>query len=157
MLVTSVVLGAPRTAGVAAFYARLLGWPVIADEPARPGMPPEDGWAMLRSPDARGVMAIAVQWEPDYAAPVWPPRPGEQAMILHLDIQTADVDTAVAWAVECGATIAGAPAAGPHPGAARPGRTPVLPVPGPDARRSGRRGRRLSTAVAGVRNCSWRP
>lgn len=106
MLVTSVVIGAPEPRVLAAFYARLLGWSVVADEPSRPGMPPEDGWAMLRSPEDRGVMAISIQWEPGYVAPVWPPVPGKPAMMLHLDIQTTDVDTAVVWALECGATVA---------------------------------------------------
>ncbi|HEY7054069.1 MAG TPA: VOC family protein [Mycobacterium sp.] len=108
MTVTSVVIGAREPRELAAFYERLLGWQIVANEPARPGFPPEDGWAMLRSPSDRGVMAIAVQWEPDYEPPVWPPRNGEPAMMLHLDIQAddGDVANAVAWAVECGATLA---------------------------------------------------
>jgi len=108
MTVTSVVIGAPEPRLLAAFYERLLGWPIVANEPARPGCPPEDGWAMLRSPSDRGVMAISVQWEPDYEPPVWPPRAGAPAMMLDLDIQAddGDVSKAVAWAVECGATLA---------------------------------------------------
>jgi len=42
MVVTSVTIGAPAPRDLAAFYAQLLGWPVTASEPARPGMPPED-------------------------------------------------------------------------------------------------------------------
>src|SRR5215467_3191143 len=94
LTVTSVVIGAREPRELAAFYERLLGWQIVANEPARPGFPPEDGWAMLRSPSDRGVMAIAVQWEPDYEPPVWPARKGEPAMMLHLDIQADDGNVA---------------------------------------------------------------
>jgi Glyoxalase-like domain len=102
-----VVIGAPEPRVLAEFYAQLLGWPVIANEPARPGMPPEDGRAMLRSPGERDVMAISIEWDPDYVAPIWPPVSGGPAMVLLLDIRTSDVDTTVAWALECGAILAG--------------------------------------------------
>jgi catechol 2,3-dioxygenase-like lactoylglutathione lyase family enzyme len=104
MRVASVVLGAPDPRGLGAFYERLLGWTVVADEGARPGYPAEDGWVMLRPQD--GGAGLSFQWEPDYVPPVWPPEPGAQAMMLHLDIAVADLEAGVAWALEAGARLA---------------------------------------------------
>jgi catechol 2,3-dioxygenase-like lactoylglutathione lyase family enzyme len=107
MRVTSAVLGAPDPRALAAFYERLLGWTLVANEPARPGQPEEDGWAMLRPPVAApGLLAMSFQYEPGYEPPVWPPVAGSQAMMMHLDIEVQDMDAAVAWAVEAGAVLA---------------------------------------------------
>jgi len=51
-------------------------------------------------------MKIEIQYEQHYTPPVWPPIAGEQQMMIHLDILTPDLDAGVAWAQECGATIA---------------------------------------------------
>jgi hypothetical protein len=51
-------------------------------------------------------LELAFQYEPDYVPPVWPPRPGSQATMLHLDVAVEDLDAAVAWAPEAGATLA---------------------------------------------------
>src|SRR6202035_3439404 len=53
MDVTSVTIGAPDPRTLAAFYARLLGWPVTHEDPPRHGEPPEDGWAQVRPPSGR--------------------------------------------------------------------------------------------------------
>jgi catechol 2,3-dioxygenase-like lactoylglutathione lyase family enzyme len=107
MRVASVVLGAGDPRALAAFYHRLLGWEIVAEYPARPGNPPEDGWAMLRpGPGESGLRALSVQWEPGYRPPVWPPAPGKQQVMQHLDIAVGDLDDAVAWAVRAGATLA---------------------------------------------------
>jgi len=107
MQVSSVVLGAPDPRGLADFYERLLGWTMVAREPARPGFPPEDGWAMLRPPpDEPGLRGLSIQWEPDYEPPAWPPVAGRQQMMAHLDITVEDLDAAVAWAREAGAELA---------------------------------------------------
>ena len=89
---------------LAHFYERLLGWTIVRQEGARPGKPARDGWAMLRSPD--GDAKIEIQWAEDYRRPVWPNVAGEQQMMMHLDIAVDDLDSGVAWAVECGATVA---------------------------------------------------
>ena len=81
---------------LAAFYERLLGWP-IADREA-------GGWAILEAPE--GGLKIEIQGLADYEPPVWPNAPGAQQMMEHLDIATDDLDAAVAWAVESGATVA---------------------------------------------------
>ena len=57
-------------------------------------------------PDHEGLLALAVQYEPDYLPPVWPPTAGEQGMMMHLDIAVDDLYEAVAWALEAGATLA---------------------------------------------------
>jgi len=49
---------------------------------------------------------MSFQYEPDYIPPVWPPVAGERGMMLHLDIAVEDLDAAVAWAVEAGASVA---------------------------------------------------
>lgn len=59
---------------------------------------------MLRSP--AGDMKIEVQWEANYRPPVWPSQPGDQLMMMHLDIGVADLDGAVAWAEAQGARVA---------------------------------------------------
>ena len=59
---------------------------------------------MLRSPD--GTRKLEVQWEPNYVAPTWPPVPGQQLMMMHLDFGVDDLDEAVAWAISCGASLA---------------------------------------------------
>ena len=41
-----------------------------------------------------------------YVPPVWPPAPGEQRTMMHLDIQVADLDAAAAGAVALGARVA---------------------------------------------------
>ncbi len=99
------VLDAAQPLELAAFYERLLGWPIVRSEGPRAGYPPEDGWALLRSPD--GTQKIEVQWEPDYLPPTWPSEAGRPLMMMHLDFGVTDVDEGVRWAVECGATVAG--------------------------------------------------
>jgi catechol 2,3-dioxygenase-like lactoylglutathione lyase family enzyme len=107
MRVVSAVLGGPDPRALAAFYARMLGWTVAVDEPARPGLPAEDGWVMLRpASGGTGLAALSFQYEPDYTPPVWPSRAGAQAMMIHLDIEVDDLDAAVAWALRAGATVA---------------------------------------------------
>jgi len=104
MQVTGPVLDAADAVGLAKFYEQLLGWPITELEGPRPGYPPEDGWAKVRSP--AGDLKIEFQYEQHYKPPVWPPVPGEQQMMIHLDIQVDDLEAGVAWAVAAGATVA---------------------------------------------------
>ena len=106
MAVTSVTIGAPDPRELAAFYSRMLGWPVTASEPARPGFPPEDGWAQLTPPAGATGPTLNFEYEAQYTRPVWPSEPGRQHITQHLDIAVADLDGAVAWAVEAGAIVA---------------------------------------------------
>jgi catechol 2,3-dioxygenase-like lactoylglutathione lyase family enzyme len=102
--ISAAVLGSPNPRALAAFYERLLGWSRVADEPARPGAPPEDGWVMLRPPT--GGTGLSFQYEWHYVAPIWPTAPGEPQMMVHLDIAVENLDDGVAWARELGAVLA---------------------------------------------------
>ncbi len=95
MQISATVLGAPDARLLATFYERLLGWSREVDEP---------GWVMLRAPG--GGTGLSFQHEEAYTAPVWPAGPGDQQMMVHLDIAVDDLDAGVAWAVELGATLA---------------------------------------------------
>jgi catechol 2,3-dioxygenase-like lactoylglutathione lyase family enzyme len=92
---SATVLDAPDARELASFYRRLLGWPVREDEP---------DWVMIGPPD--GGSGLSFQTEPEYVPPRWPATPGEQRMMLHLDIEVDDLTAAVAHATELGATLA---------------------------------------------------
>jgi catechol 2,3-dioxygenase-like lactoylglutathione lyase family enzyme len=92
---TATVLDTPDPKGLALFYQRLLGWPIDSDEPE---------WVTLRPED--GGVGLSFQLETEHVPPVWPARPGDPRMQLHLDIEVDDLDAAVALAVDAGATVA---------------------------------------------------
>ncbi len=96
MRLSATVLDTPDPPGLARFYQRLLGWPLVEDTPQ---------WARLRPED--GGSGLSFQLEADHVPPVWPAGPGDPRMQLHLDIEVDDLDAAVALAVEAGATVAG--------------------------------------------------
>jgi catechol 2,3-dioxygenase-like lactoylglutathione lyase family enzyme len=88
---------------LAAFYGRLLGWQITArDTPdTRLG---GTGWVSIRDP--AGGVSLSFQAEEWYEPPVWPEEPDAQAKMLHFEIAVDDLDAAVAFAVEAGATVA---------------------------------------------------
>ena len=92
---STVVLDAPDATTLADFYRRLLGWPVERAE---------DHWVKLSSPN--GGAALSFQTESAYARPTWPAGPGDQQMMIHLDIQVDDLEAAGAHAVAAGAVLA---------------------------------------------------
>jgi catechol 2,3-dioxygenase-like lactoylglutathione lyase family enzyme len=92
---TTVNLSAPDPGALARFYQRLLGWEIETEEP---------DWVTLRDP--AGGVGLAFQSESGYARPTWPPRAGAQQMMMHLEIRVDDLESAVAHAVGCGATLA---------------------------------------------------
>jgi catechol 2,3-dioxygenase-like lactoylglutathione lyase family enzyme len=95
MTLTAAVLDSPDARALADFYRRLLGWPVGTDEP---------GWVTLRAPG--GGAGLSFQTEEAYVRPAWPAGPGDQQMMLHLDIEVDDLDVGGAHAVVAGATLA---------------------------------------------------
>ena len=95
LALTTVNIGTPDPAALATFYVDLLGWAVDQSEP---------DWVLIRNP--AGGIALSFQREENYVAPRWPAVPGEQQMMLHLEIQTDDLDAAVQHATACGATLA---------------------------------------------------
>jgi catechol 2,3-dioxygenase-like lactoylglutathione lyase family enzyme len=106
MQVRAVTIGAPDPRELAAFYERLLGWTIVAIEPARRGFPAEDGWAQLRPPPGQTGPTLNFEYEAHYVAPVWPSEAGSQHITEHLDVAVSDLDGAVAWATEKGAKLA---------------------------------------------------
>ena len=107
MAVTSVTIGAPAPRELAAFYARLLGWPVTATEPARSGMPPADGWAQVRPPAGEEGPTLNFEYEAKFTRPTWPAADGAQNATQHLDIAVGNLDETVRWALAAGAILAG--------------------------------------------------
>jgi catechol 2,3-dioxygenase-like lactoylglutathione lyase family enzyme len=95
MTITGVVLGGPDPRTLAEFYARLLGWEIAADEP---------DWVTLRAPG--GGPGLSFQTEEAYVSPVWPAGPGDQQMMVHLDIHVDDLEASGAHAIAAGAVLA---------------------------------------------------
>lgn len=104
--VTSVTIGTPRPHDLAHFYARLLGWPVTADDPPVAGDPAQGGWAQVRPPDGEPGPTLNFEYERHFSRPVWPSVAGGQTASQHLDIEVTDLGAAVEWAVTQGATLA---------------------------------------------------
>lgn len=95
LTLASIVLGSPDARELAEFYRRILDWKVSEDQP---------GWVRLRDP--AGGPGLSFQTESAYVRPIWPSRPGDQQMMMHLDIATNDLDAAEAHVVEFGAILA---------------------------------------------------
>jgi catechol 2,3-dioxygenase-like lactoylglutathione lyase family enzyme len=104
--VTSVSIAAPDPRELAAFYSRLLSWPITSTAPPRAGFPPDDGWAQVRPPEGTTGPTLNFEYEAEYVPPVWPSVPGHQQLQEHLDIAVDDLPAAVAWARQTGATLA---------------------------------------------------
>ena len=97
----STVLDCPRPRELAEFYRELLGYTYRpGDEPPAPGQPDERGgdWLVLRPDGDSGGTGrnLAFQANAEYVPPVWTPgpdRPGDQQMMLHLDMCVRDVES----------------------------------------------------------------
>ena len=90
-----MALEAPDPATLARFYTTLLEWPIVHEEPGTTVIkPPQDGVFMV------------FQQADGYTPPTWPPTPGAQRPMMHLDIQVDDFETAVADAIAAGARLA---------------------------------------------------
>jgi catechol 2,3-dioxygenase-like lactoylglutathione lyase family enzyme len=87
-----VAIDCPDPAALSTFYARLLDWPVPAD----------DGeWVTLQAPN--GGPTIAFQRATGFVAPTWPTPEVQQQ--LHLDLEVDDMDAAHQRAVQLGARL----------------------------------------------------
>ena len=95
LTLTATVLNSPDPRALARFYQRLLGWELVTDE---------SDWAQLKNPG--GGVGLSFHIEDIYVRPVWPARPGEPQMMMHLDIRVEDLAAACAYAQSCGATLA---------------------------------------------------
>lgn len=94
--ISTINLSAADPHRLAQFYADLLGYEVVADEP---------DWLLLRDPAGRGI-SLSCQGEAAYAPPKWPAGEGDPHMMLHLEVQVSDLDASVAKAVAAGASLA---------------------------------------------------
>jgi catechol 2,3-dioxygenase-like lactoylglutathione lyase family enzyme len=90
-----VVLEAPDAGALARFYAEVLGWPVVTDEP---------DWVTIARPGTKSSLSFTTAQ--GYVPPVWPTAEGRQQMMLHVDVEVDDLDVAVADAEALGATVA---------------------------------------------------
>ena len=96
LTVTGTNIDAPDANALADFYRRLLGWTTRTEEP---------GWVVIQ-PGGGGGGTLSFQTETRYVRPVWPAGPGDQQMMMHLEIQVDDLEASVAHAVAQGATLA---------------------------------------------------
>jgi catechol 2,3-dioxygenase-like lactoylglutathione lyase family enzyme len=92
---STVTLDSTDPRGLADFYARLLGWQIVKDEPE---------WVVIEHPDEYVHLAFAL--DESHTPPVWPSAPGQPPIQEHLEIQVTDLEGATAHALECGAVLA---------------------------------------------------
>ncbi|ODU54675.1 MAG: glyoxalase [Clostridium sp. SCN 57-10] len=85
---------------LAKFYAALLRWEISYQD---------EEYVCVGAPGAKqgAYPGITFQKNEDYVPPVWPEQPGAQQQMAHIDFAVSDVEQAVRYAVECGATVAG--------------------------------------------------
>lgn len=81
---------------VARFYQELLGFELAEGSGPR--------WAQLHDPD--GGVHLNIQGEDWYESPTWPEEPGQQAKMVHFEVQVDDLEEALERAVDAGGTIA---------------------------------------------------
>ena len=108
--------GARRTrcAYVGGVPPRILGWTVERED--------ADWVQALHAPTGVG---LSFQTEEAYVRPTWPAGPGDQQMMIHLDINV-DREAAGAPCARGGRDAGGPPAARRRSGVSRPRRTPIL-------------------------------
>jgi catechol 2,3-dioxygenase-like lactoylglutathione lyase family enzyme len=99
LTVTGTNIDAPDADALADFYRRLLGWTTRTEEP---------GWVVIQpnASDQACGGTLNFQTEARYVRPVWPAGPGDQQMMMHLEIKVDDLEASVAHAVAQGATLA---------------------------------------------------
>lgn len=90
-----VCLEAPDPQALADFYAAVLGWPVAQRD---------DHGAAIQVGETNSF--ISFQEAAGYVPPVWPAQPGQQLMMMHIDVAVDDLERAVAAAQELGAALA---------------------------------------------------
>jgi hypothetical protein len=91
-----VVLEAPEPLELARFYAALMRWDIVKEEPDFVGV----------APGGNHVEYLAFQRSAGYERPTWPNEAGHQQMMMHLDIEVPDLPRAVAAAIGAGAVEA---------------------------------------------------
>ncbi|WP_432885929.1 VOC family protein [Kribbella sp. CA-245084] len=100
--VTITAAPAPHAGELARFYERLLSWQIVDEGP-------KGGWAQLHPPEGEPdgtLLGINIESDQEHKPPTWPSKPGHQNATMHLDINVDNLDEAVAWALQAGATLA---------------------------------------------------
>ncbi|MEV0284302.1 MULTISPECIES: VOC family protein [unclassified Kribbella] len=100
--VTITAAPAPHARELARFYEQLLGWRIVDEGP-------KGGWVQLHPPEGetdRTLLGINIESDQEHERPTWPSKPGGQNATMHLDIGVDDLDEAVAWALQAGASLA---------------------------------------------------
>lgn len=84
---------------LAEFYAALLKWDLAFYN---------EEWACIGAPgkEQGAYPGLTFQRNPEYQPPVWPAEGKAQQQMAHLDLAVDDLEKAVAYAIECGATKA---------------------------------------------------
>lgn len=84
---------------LAEFYAALLKWKVVFHD---------ENWACVAAPETKqgAYPCILFQRNPEYKPPVWPEEPEAQQQMAHIDFAVNDLEKAVQYAIQCGATVA---------------------------------------------------
>ena len=84
---------------LAKFYAALLKWEIpFYDE----------DYAVVSAPGTNqgAYPGITFQRNPEFKPPVWPEEPEAQQQMAHIDFAVNDLEKAVQYAIQCGATMA---------------------------------------------------
>jgi len=95
----AIMIDSKEHVKLAQFYAKLLDWVVVFDNPEYAGIAP-------KNTPYGGYPGISFQYNPDYVPPVWPAETGKQQVMEHLDFAVDDLEKAVAHAIACGAVKA---------------------------------------------------
>lgn len=83
---------------LAQFYAQLLHWEVVYHD---------DEYACVAPSNIKQgrYPGLFFQTNQDFLPPVWPEQPQQQQQMAHLDLIVNDLEAAVQYAIECGATL----------------------------------------------------
>ena len=86
---------------LAKFYAALLQWEIPFQD---------EEYVIVGAPGTNqgAYPGITFQRNPEYQPPVWPEEPEAQQQMAHIDFAVNDLEKAVQYAIQCGATVAGA-------------------------------------------------
>ena len=101
-----MTIGTSQPHDLARFYSRLLGLPITADDPPVPEDMDRGGWAQVRPDRQEDGLTLNLEYERHFNRPTWPSTADGQNATVHLDIAVDDLDAAVGWAVDAGATLA---------------------------------------------------
>ncbi len=95
----SYTIDCPDPKQSADFYAALLSWEVMFVD---------DEYAAVAPPGSKqgSYPGILFQKNDDYRRPVWPEEGEAQQQMAHLDLAVTDVEKAVEFALQCGASVA---------------------------------------------------